>query len=377
MRSRPTVSPTRAWPYACGLAFALAVLLALAGVSSGATSGTVVSATVPTSTSLDISGCSTPSALAFGSLATTTTTTTASPCHIQFGANAPARLTMYQRDRDGAAMTQVQPTLATRSGVPLYRAVDAVDANDIWVGGNRVNASDPTPLRHTVDGGTTWTDVTACASMSGAINHVAVWSATELLTINGTKVCRSTDTGASWTTITTPQSIGGRISTPAGTDVVWATTASAGRLLRSTDRGATWTSVLVPGAPVGFTNVVGWGTTNAVAVLTTTAADQLSKTATAYTTTDGGATWTSSVIATIPVTTIPAATGNMSLLDRSASGRIVAMGSWALGYQFRDYDSDDSGATWTALAVHTFTDTMRAIGGSTWVGGNSLSTATF
>ncbi|MCW2928750.1 MAG: glycosyl hydrolase, repeat [Thermoleophilia bacterium] len=356
------------------LAFACATVVACLGTSasSGASSPLNVTATMGTQTTLDMSGCS-GATLDLGSLTVSSTATTAaSPCHIEFDSNLPSRLAVHQRDGDGAAMTQARTTMDTRSGVPSFKVADAVDASDIWVAGARVNATDPTPLRHTVDGGATWADVTACASTGGTITLLAVWSASELFTASGNKVCRSTDTGATWATITTPLSFAGRMSVVQGTDVVWATASGAGKLMRSTDRGVTWSAVTAPTATTTLTNVVGWGTTNAVAFNTVTAGDGLSRTAYSYTTTDSGATWTQSTIATIPVTTVLATTGTLQLLDRSASGRLIAMGGWAQGNQFKQYYSDDDGATWVAQAIHPITDQLRWIGGTTWMGGGRM-----
>ena len=359
------------------VALACACLLAAATAPArvgAATSGSVVGATVPTSTSIALTGCAGAPELQMGSLITSATALT-SPCRIDFGSNAPATLRMFQKDRAGAAMTQVRTILDTRSGVPSYKAVDVVDANTVWVGGARVNAGDVTPLRYTTDGGSTWTDVTPCASVGSTVANVIAWSASELVILNSNRACYSSDTGATWTTVTTPHTSSGRLANPTG-DVLWATTGTAGRLMRSTDRGLTWASITVPGATTGLTNVVGWGTSDAVAISTVTAGDNLSRTAYSWRTTDAGATWTQATIGTIAVTTVPATTGSMALLDRSnVSGRLVVMGSWALGNRFRESYSDDGGATWTALAIHPFTDKLRYLGGSTWMGGNRMNTA--
>src|SRR5690606_367895 len=59
----------------------------------------------------------------------------------------------------------------------------------------------------------------------------------------------------------------------------------------------------------------------------------------------------------------------------SVSGRIVAVGGWAAGNQFRTSYSDDGGATWSSLATHQFTDEVRYLGGSPWIGGNRMNAA--
>ncbi|MCW2920512.1 MAG: bnr asp-box repeat-containing protein [Thermoleophilia bacterium] len=361
------------WHAIALLALAASCLLASTRVDA-ATSSTVVGATVPTSTTIALSGCAGPPELQLGSLAVGTTSLT-SPCHVDFGANAPATLRMFQKDRTGAAMTQVRTTLDTRSGVPSYRAVDVVSSSIVWVAGTRVNAGDVTPLRVTTNGGSSWTDVTPCAAVGSGIGHLVAWSASEVLIVSSNKACYSSDTGATWTSVTTPYAFNARLANPTG-DILWATTTTTGRIMRSADRGLTWTSFLIPGATTSPYNLVAWGASDVVAIGTVTAGDNLSRTAYAWRTTDTGTTWTQSTIGTIPVTTVPATTGSMALIDRSSvSGRIIASGSWALGNQFKQYYSDDGGATWTATALHPFTDRLRYLGGSTWMGGNRMDTA--
>jgi photosystem II stability/assembly factor-like uncharacterized protein len=349
----------------------LAAAACMASAASAPASSVSVGGTILTSTSLDLAGCSTASSLSLGSMTGGTTSIAGSACRIQFGASGAAHLAMYQRDGDGAAMTQARQAMDTRSGVPSYKAADLVDANDLWVGGSRVTATDPVPLKHTTDGGATWTDVTPCAAVT-SVSWIFAWSASEVLIASGNRACRSTDTGATWTTINLPLSINSRLVNAPGTDVLWANTTTSGRLLRSTDRGVTWSNVTTP-ATTAFANVVGWGTQDALAINNVTAADQLSRTAFAWRTTDGGATWTQSTIATIPVTTIPATTGSLSHLDRSSvSGRIIAIGSWAQGTRFQQYSSDDGGATWTTQPLPPFTDQLRYVSGGTWIGGNRM-----
>ncbi|MCW2972764.1 MAG: hypothetical protein JWN72_1037, partial [Thermoleophilia bacterium] len=161
-----------------------------------------------------------------------------------------------------------------------------------------------------------------------------------------------------------------QISQVAGTDTLWMTSASTGRLLRSVDRGQSWTTITSP-SPTGFTAVAGSSATSAIAITTRTNGT-VSRTGYAYVTTDAGATWNPVVVDTIPITTIAATTGSLGLIDRSTtSGRIVVVGNWALGNQFREYYSDDGGSTWTAQSK-PFTDRMRYITGSTWMGSNRM-----
>ncbi|MCW2961445.1 MAG: Photosynthesis system assembly factor, partial [Thermoleophilia bacterium] len=294
---------------ACVVACACAV----ASGASGATDTVVISMSVQSSTSVDLAGCTSAGALGLGSVLPGAAATTSTPCHIEFGANVPARLTMYQRDRSGHALTRMHDTLEQRGGVPRFGAVDNLDANDVWAGGTRVWASDPAPLKHTTNGGTTWSDVISCTAMGASIAHIVAWTSSEVSTIASNKLCRSTDTGATWTAITLPLTSSGRVFNPPGTDVLWLTTTTAGKLLRSADRGVTWSTITTP-ATTSVPTVVGWGTQDAVALTTVTASDQLSVTAYAYKTTDGGATWSQGTVGTIPVSTIPATTGTIALV---------------------------------------------------------------
>lgn len=94
-------------------------LLLLGAVSSvphatGASSSSVVSASVPTATSLDPAGCAAGVAgqTSFGTVMPATSVVTATDCSITFGSsNGSARLLLSQTDRTGLAMTQ--PSVGT------------------------------------------------------------------------------------------------------------------------------------------------------------------------------------------------------------------------------------------------------------------------
>ncbi|RAK69676.1 hypothetical protein DLM85_02115 [Hymenobacter edaphi] len=183
-------------------------------------------------------------------------------------------------------------------------ALHAADANTLWVAAAENGGATRTLARST-DGGTSWT-----------IRNPSVLNATE--EINALTAISPT---TAW------------IATRYGQ--------AGGRILRTTDGGLTWqqqTSSQQFGGPNSYPNFVhffsateGVSMGNAPA-LTPGAAPEI------YTTTDGGATWTT--VAAVPVTTSGSAVQNPPA--------VVGSHLWFSSFDGYVYHSPDRGRTWTA-----------------------------
>lgn len=140
--------------------FALATALAAAAVASAtaATSSTVVTAEVPSATTL-ANGCTGAGATQLGPVlpsAGARTSTGADVCRITFGSsNATAQLRIAQADGEGAAMALglEPPTLQGRGNAPgRTLAVFGYDASLAWAAGRAQT------IYRTSDGGGTWSE---------------------------------------------------------------------------------------------------------------------------------------------------------------------------------------------------------------------------
>lgn len=155
MRPFGTCSRVRAWRFVAA-ALLSAVVASTVGGANGATSSTVVAATVPSATFLSINpadspvagNClsSTPGVTSFGSILPGTSAVTSSDCVVRFGSsNDTSSLRMYQDDSTGRAMRrsqlgsigEVEQVLGT-SGV-IFAGMRQPDGTYIAVG--RANAA--------------------------------------------------------------------------------------------------------------------------------------------------------------------------------------------------------------------------------------------
>lgn len=106
-----------------GIWLIVSLVLAAGGVGHGAASNTVVSALVPSATTLDISGCATGTANVtdFGVVMPATSSVTSSDCVVGFGSsNDSSSLRLGQQDGIGTAMTgphgRLDPSFGTAAG---------------------------------------------------------------------------------------------------------------------------------------------------------------------------------------------------------------------------------------------------------------------
>ncbi|MCW2926245.1 MAG: hypothetical protein JWM86_213 [Thermoleophilia bacterium] len=227
-----------------------------AGPAGGATSSTVVTADIPTATSLtDL--CTTTPATSFGIVqpGTPATTSTGAPCRFQFSSsNGTAQLRVRQADQTGTAMAddtldveesqydeRPQRSISIEPGVPA--TAWTVDG---WGGA----------LRTTNSGGS-WTALADPSAVNGGnpCNSIDVVSATTAWAgCDNGRVVRTTTTGSSWTQVGSVGPTITSISAISATAAVIAT--SDGRFMYTTNTGGNWTAGTgVPGGTDYATSV--------------------------------------------------------------------------------------------------------------------------
>jgi photosystem II stability/assembly factor-like uncharacterized protein len=134
------------------------------------------------------------------------------------------------------------------SGVPTALAVDAIDADRVWIG-------DQYGVRQSIDGGTTFERLARSTGSSG-VGRPIFFDATDPLRqwMGGRGILRTQDGGTTWEDLTTPSY---------GWIVVWASRARSNvvlgysgsntfyRTALSVDGGVTWSDKIVVGADAG------------------------------------------------------------------------------------------------------------------------------
>ncbi|MCW2923407.1 MAG: hypothetical protein JWM98_811 [Thermoleophilia bacterium] len=303
---------------------ALCAVAAGGGDAAGATSGTVVGATVPSSTTLDVSACL-PGSVGrtdLGTIMPGSSSISSIPCDIRFGSsNDSSNLRVSQTDGFGAAMVRlaVRDVDITGTSTDNLRKVDALPGGRAWTTGytGRILRSD--------DFGASWT-----AQSSGIATHIHAIDAVDPST-------------------------------------AWAV-GDSGRILRTVDGGATWT--IVPPGPLS-------GTLRSVAAVSANEAYVVGNSGLAYRTPDAGATWTSLALGTGSTAWDVKADGRGGVwvtagtrVYRSSDDGVtiasVVPGGSLLALELLDadsllgvgtggtiYRSDDSGATWAAQSSGT------------------------
>lgn len=312
-------------------------LLTLLGLALGATAAnsassgsTTISVSVPSSTTLDISGCPA-AARSFGPVTVSSSSVAGSDCAVTFGSsNDTAALRVRQTDQLGTAMARTASAYAINRSSIVWRGVARSPSGTLIAAGYRAQPADPLPISTSSDGGTTWTARSAPAGVQNVVDIDAP-NSTAAYALGSSQVFKSSDDGVTWTTQTLPVATGGTIDA-VDLSVVWA---GGGRaVVRTINGGATWTRVWNdpnPDVPYlrGVTGIdastaFGYGLdleTNAPFVIRTT---------------DAGATWTRTSLAGI---------GIASDMVQHAGGRLTA----AAGS--RIIESVDDGASWSIVAT--------------------------
>ena len=254
------------------LAFAGVVAASLQpAVGTGATSGTVVGATVPSAISLQ-DGCTHAAARSFGSVlpgSNSTTATGANVCRYSFtSSNSSSMLRLYQADRATQAMVG-RPTSWTQ------RSIGSASIDLSHAGPTLMLAQNPWSVNgdyaRSTDGGATWTPF---APGGGGTTYIAAVSTTTAWRFGPGRVVRSTtmqDPTPAWTAVNVNLQ-GGGVVDPLAADAVSSTVAWAtgyAGAFRTGDAGATNWSVAGTAGCINPTRLdavssstafaVGWG----------------------------------------------------------------------------------------------------------------------
>jgi photosystem II stability/assembly factor-like uncharacterized protein len=370
------------------------MVAALLPGANAASSGTVVSATIPSAVSIDASGC--PGGVAgitdFGTTQPGGPAVTSADCTIGWGAsNDSSMIRTYQSDRTGTAMGRADQTWTIRNSADsgAYYDVSAASASIAY-------AAYGTPgIRATTNGGGLWTtvdpsaasitevsvapgtpSVAVAASDSGelfrtstsgaswpaensgvatAINDVSMVDSTNGFAVgnNGVVRKRTTVGGSNWiaaTTITGQELAG---VSAVSTSVAYVA-GRYGTLYRTGDGGSTWS---VPAASCAgtFTAISAPDTDTAYAV-------GLGGRVTKLTWTSGTSTLTCATVSTPQI-----GEDLLSVVTQAGSSNVWVTGS--LGTLFY---SNNGGGAWTRLdpgSSVTFEGMSRAGDGSIWLGG--------
>ncbi|MCW2920135.1 MAG: hypothetical protein JWL76_9 [Thermoleophilia bacterium] len=255
------------------------LVVAATGVSSqGASSGTVVGASIPATVSIDDSGCSAAATHEFGATLPGSPVKT-SACRIDFtSSNESAMLRLSKRGLDPtrAAMAQETWTFASQraaTGVAL-NDIEAYSRNVAWAVG------DNGTILKTTDGGATWP-----AQASGVADHLRTVQVIDASTVwvvgNGGRVLKTTNGGTTWTPVNAGTAVN-LYDVDSHDGTLWIS-GDTGVVRRTDDAGATWTSV--GGAMTGTVEAVE-AVTNLVTVAATSSPSEIWRSA------NRGTSWT-------------------------------------------------------------------------------------
>jgi photosystem II stability/assembly factor-like uncharacterized protein len=163
---------------------------------SAASSGSIISATVPSAITVSVDGCAGDSpATSFGTILPGTSTTTTNDCQVSFGSsNDTASLTVRQADGTGTAMS-ARGTATQRRGDYTWNDVDFSDATTAWAVGSAAMGSTTTVVRST-DTGDTWS-AASTQPTSAPLYSVDALSGSEVY-VSGFGAWRTNDGGGSW-----------------------------------------------------------------------------------------------------------------------------------------------------------------------------------
>ncbi|MCW2922071.1 MAG: glycosyl hydrolase, repeat-containing protein [Thermoleophilia bacterium] len=264
----------------------LALLASAAGLARGAASGTVVGATVLTSTSIDVSGCS-GAATTFGIVPSATTVVTGADCAIGFGSsNAVAQLRTRQLDTLGDAMERTTNQSELVQSALVWNDADPLpDGSKLFLAGTPAFNTEKAPIAASTDGGVTWTigDV----GVTGRATAISAGSSSRLWAGGTFGIRRSVDGGSSWNSQATVAGFNSANQVVAIDDnVVWAN--GNNRIIRTANGGASWSTTLTIVSPLNLAAFDALDATHAVAG----GFDAYTGATMLWLTSDGGATWT-------------------------------------------------------------------------------------
>jgi len=221
------------------LAAACALLVATSISGDAASSSTVITANVPSATSLT-NTCTAPSARAFGVVqpgSSATTATGAGVCRFDFSSsNDTSMLRIGQDDGAGVAMGQASGTWPTKhnGSQEWFSTTRGSSAGTIFAG--------EYSLWRSTDSGATWTNRGSTGTFAHRLtakDDNVLWAAR----VYTDELRKSTDAGATWANGNTGLGIASirAIAAAPGTDTIWVG-ASDGTIKQQTVSGGAWTA---------------------------------------------------------------------------------------------------------------------------------------
>ena len=263
-------------------AVALLVLAAWTSLAPGASSGTVVSATIPSATSVGAAGCApaTAGVTEFGTVQPGTTAVTSSDCVVTWGSsNASSMLRAFQADGIGTSMGAATGSVAGAS-TPDWSVNDNIGAASNLVA---FVAGMGAGVRSTSDGGGTWS-TTALAQNAGGVSAVPGSTTTAVVVGGAGIIHRTTTTGATWPAEVSPTANDLQAVSMSDATNGFAVGASGVVVRRTTAGGTTWA---LRTTPPGATYL------NGVSAVSPTVAFVVGPSGVLRRTEDGGGTWSS------------------------------------------------------------------------------------
>ncbi|MDX2174823.1 MAG: T9SS type A sorting domain-containing protein [Bacteroidota bacterium] len=239
--------------------------------------------------------------------------------------------------------------------------LEGIDANTAWVSAYEKLGQNKGAIHKTVDGGATWTNMTAPGMYTNAAafcNVVAFTTPSVGITMgdpnagnaNEFEIWRTADAGATWTIVpgaNIPNPTSGEyglvnIYTKWGTSNFWFGT-NKGRIFRSTDAGLTWNAAVLPGTPTASLNVNDIAfTTSLTGIAYVYNSSTTPSTFEEYVTSDGGATWTK-------ITTIDPMLGRNDVCAVPGTNIFVSTANTPTVANAGLSYTKDNGVTWTSF----------------------------
>ena len=202
------------------------------------------------------------------------------------------------------------------SGISSLQAISAVDANNAWA----VGFSGGGAIRHTTNGGATWTGQTS-GTGNGLNGVFAVDANTAWVVSTSGDILYTTNGGTTWTAQTSGTTSNLFDVAAVDANTAWVVGAN-GLILHTTNAGITWTA-----QSSGTTNDL-----NGVSAVDANTAWAVGESGTIRHTTNAGASWTGQSSGT-----------GVFLSDVSA---VDANTAWAVGFSGTIRHTTDGGATW-------------------------------
>jgi photosystem II stability/assembly factor-like uncharacterized protein len=262
---------SRAWG-ALALAALLAATSALAALpasSAGATSTSVVGATVPASTELDVSGCQSGQAdrTDLGLVTPGVGVVSSLDCAVLFGSsNATSTLQTYRSSMRPTAMSMPPTSITETTAQFRVMDFDMATATVGWV----AHDSSAATLRKTTDGGVNWSAPPAqpwaggsgARAVSAPSANVA-WAARR----STNEVRLTTDGGSNWTNVSLPATARGLAIWAADATNAWVAgeLGADAKVWRTVNGGSNWTEVYHDAGgstitDISFASGTGWFT---------------------------------------------------------------------------------------------------------------------